>query len=136
MSSIARAQIKAAVEETLPDSIRVLEYSKEIDPPRRTTAMVRVDELVPLPQAPLSARVIRATLVVVATRNESQPADEELEDAVDLILWSIDNSPTNLVWTTASRTTWAQSDGNEYPGFEIKLELGLHTTDPTQEQQP
>jgi hypothetical protein len=128
-----REQVLAAVTQALPDTIRVLEHAQEIDPPKRTTVMVRMGQQRPLPASPQYARLYQAQLLVMASRLERAPADDDLEDAVELILWSIDHSSVPIVWTEARPRTWVQSDGNQYPGFEIDVELGMSITDPTEE---
>lgn len=128
----ARDEVVAAVTELLPEGYaRVEKYAKEVDPPKKPLVMVRVDEIQPLPAAGAGARRYLMALLLLATRTEPGKADDQLEDLLDLVLWSIDRDDSTLTWTSAKRATYKQSDGNEYAAFEVSLDLPITVTDPT-----
>lgn len=128
----ARDVVVDAVEALLPAGYaRVEKYAREVDPPRKPLVMVRVDEVQPVPEAGAGARVYLMALVLLASRREAGKADDELEDFLDFVLWSIDRDESNITWTSAKRATYKQSDENEYPAFEVALRLPITVTDPT-----
>lgn len=129
-----RDEVVNEVKALLPDGYATVDkYAQEVDPPRKPLIMVRLDEVQPVPEAGAGARVHLFGLIVLASRLETGPADDELEDSLELVLWSIDRGTSNLHWTNARRVTYKQSDGNEYPAFEVSLRLPHTVTDPTEE---
>lgn len=130
----ARDEVIEVLQSVLPTGYANVEkYAREVDPPRKPLVMVRVDEVQPVPEAGAGARVMIMALVLLASRPDPGKADDELEDFLELVLWSIDRNASNLTWTSAKRAVYRQSDSNEFPAFEVAIRLPGTVTDPTEE---
>lgn len=124
MASNARANIVAALEApgVLPTGWRVMPYARNIDPPAVVTVMVRLDKVAPIPNHPEGFRVYTAGLVIVAPLTDpTGPADDQVDDALDLVLAALDAHP-NLAWTEAVRGTYAPKDSALFPTYEVTTE--------------
>ena len=111
----ARTMVTAAVDAAMPDGVDVLPYAKQIDPPARSTVMVRVDEVTRPSDLPIGCRIYKFALVCVAAQTDpGGPADDELDGLLEDVLHALDVAP-DLTWDTATRAVYAETN----PAFEV-----------------
>ena len=122
----ARAQVTAAIDAAMPDGVDVVGYARQIDPPARSTVMVRIDEVTRPAGLPTGCRAYKFALVCIAASTDpGGPADDELDGLLEDVLHALDVAP-DLTWETASRAVY--NDTN--PAYEVVLTV--HTIKETQ----
>lgn len=104
----ARAAVTAILTETgkLP-GVDVLAYARNIDPPERSTVMVRTDEVRPS-EAAEGLQDYHIALVLLAARVEPGPGDDELDALLEDVLYVVTSSyaaDAGITWTQARRAT-------------------------------
>lgn len=113
----ARTELVTELTATLPTSILVLPYARGIDPPTKPTVMVRVDQVTPSSN-PQAQRDYQFALVLIATKTEAGPADDELDGLLEDVLYELDKS-TKINWTTAERATYEE----KFPAYEVTVTI-------------
>lgn len=120
---LARDSIVAALDAALPADIDVRPYASNIDPPAMTTVMVRVDKVRPSPHAGYAWEV-EAALLVIAAKVTPGPSDDELEAALQDVLYALDSHVATraLTWTEATRSVYGPEDGDPTnPAYSIAV---------------
>ena len=113
----ARNEVVTLLDGILPTDVDVIAYARNIDPPKRSTVLVRVDEVVPNP-LPQVWRGYRFALVLVAAKTDAGPADDELDGLLEDVLHAIDTSDT-ITWDKASRAVYQDTN----PAYEVVLNV-------------
>lgn len=93
------------------DDVDVRAYARLNRQPATQTVMVRVDEIEPSSDVTQLARVYRFSLILLGTRLVTDDdavggVDDELDDLVELVLAALDEGPTDVIWTKATRGTY------------------------------
>lgn len=114
----ARNEVVTTLEGILPAGVEVKAYARSIDPPDVPTVLVRVDEVVPNP-LPQVWRGYQFALVLVPTKTDPGPADDELDGLLEDVLFAIDQSDT-ITWAKATRGTYQDT---AYPAYEVTLNV-------------
>lgn len=114
----ARSTLVAGLREFLPSDVRVMPYAEQIDPPRRPTVMVRIDVVQPLLNAPSAARTYQFALVLIPTKCDAGPADDELDRLLEDVLFALESDASPLTWSRAERGTY---QGSTYPAYEVTV---------------
>lgn len=96
----------------------VMGYARGVDPASKPVVMVRLDEVVQSP-VPQVWRSYRFALVLIPTKSNPGPADDELDALLEAALFAVDRAP-NLTWERAQRFTY---DDGTYPSYEVTLTL-------------
>lgn len=119
----ARSELKALLTApgALPADVALLDYASQIDPPARSTVMVRLDEVRPHPVEGI--RTYAFTLILLAAKVATGPADDELEALLEDVLLAI-SKPSGLAWEKAARGVYAEST----PAFEVPLTVTVSAT--------
>src|SRR5690349_17664967 len=99
------------------EGVNVIPYARNIDPPAVLTVMVRVDEVSPESPVPNAERTYGFALVLLPTKLEPGPADDELDGLLEDVLYAIDKHP-QLTWSKATRATYQDTT---YPAYEVTL---------------
>ena len=110
----ARAEVVAALRTVIPDDILVIPYAKVIDPPKAPTVLVRVDQVEPLKPW---RRYGFALIVVTPYTNPDGPADENLDEVLEDVLYALDRHET-ITWDRARRSTF-----QERPAYLVSLSI-------------
>jgi hypothetical protein len=107
------------------DGVDIVRYARDVDPPARPTLLLRIDDVVRHPDAPQSQRRYGFTLILLGA-GDGERAEEELEEALETVLWAVEESPDLPQWVRAERAVWRDST----PAFEIAVPVDFVTTDP------
>lgn len=111
-----------ALADELPTTLRVVEYARQIDPPTVTTVMVRVDNVTPHPATPQAQRRYGFALIILAAKSDpTGPADDELDAALEDVLYAIERSQTLPQWTSAERAVYADTT----PAYQVNLPVDI-----------
>lgn len=106
--------LEAQVGAGLPlEGVDVIGYASNITPPARPVVMVRIDEVTPSQLS--DRRSYTFALILIPSQTEPGPADEELDQLLEDVLYAIDQADT-LTWTRALRATYQNST---YPAYEV-----------------
>lgn len=70
--------------------IDVLATERQIDEPHRLTALIRGNGYARMPEAPVSHRIVRLTLIVVSSLDDPDAGADQLDEALPLILDALD----------------------------------------------
>lgn len=116
----AREEVISALTGTgVLDPAQVVGYARSIDPPSIPTCLVRLDDVVPSPDNPQAENLHHYSLILVPSMTETGPADDELEDFLEDVLYAI-GKHGNLTWSKATRGTYQDT---QYPAFEVALDV-------------
>lgn len=96
----------------------VLKYARDIDPPARTTLMLRADEVLRHPVVPMAARNYTFAIIVLPSSRTPDVVDDELELALEEVLDAIERAPEFPQWTAARRVLFGST---EAPAYEVTL---------------
>jgi hypothetical protein len=114
----ARNELVTLLDGLLPTDVDVIPYARAIDAPKRSTVLVRIDEVVPDP-LPQVWRGYKFALVLIAARTDPDgPADDELDALLEDVLYAIDQSDT-ITWDKASRAVYRDTN----PAYEVTLNV-------------
>lgn len=113
----ARAALHAALVTLLPPDVVIVAYSRQIDPPAKSTVMLRLDSV--RPSTSSSGHLdYEFALVLIAATTDTGPADDELEDLLSDVLFALEKDHgLAVVWTEATRSVY----GDTNPAFEVPL---------------
>lgn len=102
MMSIARQHVVQALQDGLT-GVTVIPYARGITP-AGPTVLVRVDQVTPVPQAPIAGyRIYQvAVLVVTPLIDPTGPADDAADELLERVLAVVEATP-DLTWSTAAR---------------------------------
>lgn len=115
----ARALVYSVLKANMPVDIDVIQYSRQIDPPTKSTVMVRIDRVQPSPAAS-GMRDYRFGLVLIAAKQAAGPGDDELENLLEDVLFVLDEiGPQGVTWESAERATYNESN----PAFEVAVSV-------------
>lgn len=108
-------------EGALPVDIDVQPYARNIDPPLRTTVMVRIDKVRPSKVAG-GLWEVEAALVIVGAQTTPGSADDELDAALQDVLFALDTQKVAnaLTWTEATRAVYGEPDPTN-PAYEVAV---------------
>ena len=132
----ARAALVEALRGWLPADVDVLPYARQIDPPDRSTVMVRVDELTPAPvQGQRDAHVALVLLVpggVVDSDATAKAVEDELEALLADVLHVLDTdaATSRMWWTSAKRSVYGEPEPTN-PAYEVTVLARLNTEEKT-----
>lgn len=116
--SIPRKQAADLLAGILPAGVRVIPHARNTPAPDRQTVMLRFDEVAVHPQAPESHRLYTFTGIVITPMvDPTGPADDDLDDLLEQVLFALDESP-HLSWSRAVRGTWLDTTA---PCWEITV---------------
>jgi len=111
----ARGALTDALETLLPPDVAVIPYAKQIDPPAKSTVMLRLDKVRPS-TATNGHLDYDFALVLIAATTTTGTADDELEDLLSDVLFALEKDHGLAVtWTEATRATYADTN----PAFEV-----------------
>ena len=120
---LARDQIVGVLqaEGALPEDVDVIGYARNIDPPRRSTVMVRVDTVRPS-QVAGSLWQVEAALVLIGAKTTPGPADDELDALLQDVLYALDTEQVSgaLSWSEAKRAVYGEPDPTN-PAYEVAV---------------
>lgn len=119
--ALAREHIVTILTGALPSDVVVIPYARDIDPPSKSTVMVRIDTLRPS-RAAGGLWQVDAALVLIAARTTPGPADDELEALLQDVLYALNREDvaTALSWTEAKRAVYGEPDPTN-PAFEVAV---------------
>lgn len=91
--------------------VEVRPYARLNRQPAKLTVLVRVDEIEPSSDVSQLARIYRFSLIVLGTKlvtddDSKGGVDDEIDAAVELVLLALDQGPTDVIWTKATRGTY------------------------------
>lgn len=111
----ARTALTAQLATYLPAGIDVVPYARAIDPPSRSTVMLRLDKV--LPPAAQGHNRAEYALVLIAAKTTAGPGDDELEALLEDVLFALDrmSDAMAVTWTEANRATYNETN----PAFEV-----------------
>jgi hypothetical protein len=122
-----RAPIIAALSApgVLPADIDVIPYARNIDPPDRTTVMVRVDDVEPS-KTSQGTWTVTGALVIVAAKTAPGDGDDEVEDALMDVLVAVESPDITpgINWTKATRGTYPV-DNPTNPAYDVAVTLHI-----------
>jgi hypothetical protein len=107
------------------DGIDLVRYARDVDPPARPTLLLRIDDVVRHPDAPQSQRRYGFTLILLGA-GDGEAAEADLEEALETVLWAVEDSPELPQWVRAERAVWRDTT----PAFEIAVPVDFLTTNP------
>lgn len=108
---------------SLPATVRVEKYARNVDNPRRPTVMVRTDRVAPHPDAPTSHRTYTFTVLSVTPKIDPHgPGDDQADETLEDVLAAIDADDV-MRWTGTARGTWLDT---ALPAYETTVEV-VHT---------
>lgn len=126
----ARAAVTAILTEPGKlTGVDVLPYARNIDPPERSTVMVRTDEVRPSEVAE-GLQDYRMALVLLAAKVEPGPGDDELDALLEDVLYVVTSSyaaEAGITWTVARRATYQEAT----PAYEIDISVTTRKEEPT-----
>ncbi|MGW5239494.1 hypothetical protein ACWEOW_11225 [Monashia sp. NPDC004114] len=99
----------------------VIKYSRNIDPPTKSTVMLRFDGLAPGPV--LGTWTFKWALVLVAAKTTSGAGDDEIDDLlVDVVhvLDQIGAAVPGITWSEATRSVYPP-DTQTNPAYEVAM---------------
>lgn len=118
---LARDEIMSVlqVEGALPDDIVVIAYARNIDPPSKSTVMVRIDKVTPSKVAS-SLWDVEAALVLVGAKTTPGAGDDELDALLQDVLIALDTQEVAnaLSWTQATRAVYGEPEPTN-PAYEV-----------------
>lgn len=120
----ARSEVVDALDTLLPD-VTVLPYARNVTPPAQPLVMVRVDRVEPAPEVPNHNRYTFA-LVLLGSKNEPGPADDELDELLEQVIYTINSEDSVLTWTSAVRGTY---ENTSYPAYEVTVIHNIKVTE-------
>ena len=105
----------------LPADIDVIPYARNIAYPLRTTVMVRTDKVSPA-GAGGSWDVESALVIIAAKVDPTGPADDELDAALQDVLYLLDTDDraAGLLWTGATRAVYGEPEPTN-PAYEVAV---------------
>ena len=107
---------------SLSAEYQLIPYARDITP-TRATVMVRIDGVSPTDDRML--RRYQAALLVITPRiDPTGPADDELDAALEDVLYSLDQTPAGIVWESARRVVYA----DVLPAYEIAITVHTNHT--------
>ena len=113
----ARAALHDALAALLPPDVELLPYAREIDPPSKSTVMLRLDTVKPSTAAG-GLRDYTFALVLIGAKLTAGRADDELEDLLDDVLFALEKDHGLAVtWSEARRAVYNESN----PAFEVPI---------------
>ena len=96
----------------------VMPYAREVDPPAKSTVMVRTDSAKPGPAIGLTTYGF--ALVLIAAKTEAGAGDDELDALLEDVIFALDQlSPAGITWSQATRATYQESN----PAYEVAVEV-------------
>ena len=113
----ARSELHDALAELLPPDVELVAYSRQIDPPAKSTVMLRLDKVRPSSSS-AGHRDYEYALVLIAAKTATGYADDELEDLLEDVLFVLEQRHGLAVtWSEATRSVYADSN----PAFEVPI---------------
>jgi hypothetical protein len=116
----ARDDLVAILAGVLPPTYGVEPYARNVGNIAAPTVMLRLDELRPSAYAGGHLDV-DAALLVIGPETEPGTGDEALEDALQDVLFALDQSD-KLLWKSARRAMYGEPDPM-FPAFEISVQI-------------
>lgn len=121
----ARQLVVEQVAQLPLDDIAVRPYARLNRQPAKVTLLVRMDEVTPLADVAQNARTYNLSLILLGTKlvtddDQLGGVDDELDDALDHVLHTLDEATTDVVWTSAKRGTY---EATSSPCYLIAVEL-------------
>jgi hypothetical protein len=120
----ARTEVVAALDPLL-DGVTVLPYARNVTPPAQPLVMVRVDRVEPAKELPNHNRYTFA-LVLLGSKNEPGPADDELDELLEQVIFAINSEQDVLTWESAARGTY---ENTSYPAYEVTVIHNIKVTE-------
>lgn len=114
----ARTETVALLAAHLPADVVVMPYSRQIDPPSKSTVMVRIDEVKPARSA-WGFREYTFALVLIAAQTLAGAGDDELDALLEDVLFALekDDIPNGVTWSQATRATYQETN----PAYEVAI---------------
>lgn len=132
----SRAVIIAQLAPELPDTVDLIGYARQIDPPARPTVMVRVDELAPAPEQhqrdTTAALVCIVPASVVDGDQLAAAVEDELEELLEQVLYALELEDVTAAirWTSAKRAVYGEPEPTN-PAYEVTVTVRTTTTEET-----
>jgi hypothetical protein len=129
----ARDEVVDLLDGALPVGVDVLPYARQIDPPDRSTVMVRVDVIRPAPESGLWEVDAALVLIVPGPGTEVEAAEAELDGLLEDVLYALDNDdgiPNGVRWTEAKRAVYGEPEPTN-PAYEVALTIRTQKEQPT-----
>lgn len=116
---LARDVIVALLSAHVPSGVDVIAYARNIDPPSRSTVMVRIDKVTPS-RAASALWEVTAALVLVSAKVTPGAGDDELDALLQDVLYALDQQDVAnaLSWTEANRAVYGEPDPTN-PAYEV-----------------
>lgn len=95
-----RKQLAGLLTTALPATWRVVAAKRSIDPPVKTTVVVKQLGVDKPPQLPRGARTIRFVLTLISRHTDPDKAEDDLDSALPDLLDVLDQV-RNLTWTSS-----------------------------------
>ncbi|MCS6563433.1 hypothetical protein [Curtobacterium poinsettiae] len=99
--SSLRGWITETVKPLLPNRWALVPYLADIDAPSVPTVAVKLQSIVPLPQAPKGTVSVSYVFTVIEPHTDAGTADRALDDDLLTFIAAISNNPS-LAWTDAT----------------------------------
>lgn len=118
---LGREEIAALVGAGLDASVDVIPFARNIDPPSKSTVMVRIDAVRPS-KATGALWEVDAALVLIAAKTAPGPADEELDALLQDVLYALDQQDVAnaISWSEAKRAVYGNPDPTN-PAYEVAV---------------
>lgn len=120
---LARDQIMSVLQSpgALPTDIDVQAYARNIDPPLRSTVMVRIDKVRPS-KVGSGLWEVDAALVLIGAQTTPGAADDELDALLQDVLHALGSQAVAnaLTWTEATRAVYGEPEPTN-PAYEVAV---------------
>lgn len=115
-----RDNLVTILEGVLPPAYQVEPYARNLGNINAVAVMLRLDEVHPSKFA-MGHWDVDAALLIVGPVVEPGAGDEELEAALEDVLFALDQAE-DLTWSTAKRATYGEPEPM-FPAFEITVQI-------------
>lgn len=116
-----RTAIEASLRAALPNTIDVIPYARNVDPPARPVVMVRLD-VVRKSKSAGGLWDVEGALVLIAAKTAPGDGDDELDDLLSDVLIGLESDQVRaaLNWTEATRGTYPL-DNPTNPAYSVAV---------------
>lgn len=110
---------------TLPNSIDVVPYGRNVDLITKPTVLVFIDEVAPAKTGGSQMRDYTFSLVLLSPLTVQTGAmDDELDDTLEEVLLALTSGVDGVLWGKATRGTFEE----KYPAYTVTITITLNTS--------